>query len=158
VALNLRGINYDAGTEFLRGKSSRRHWQLDDVELDLRAIRDALGCNSVAVYGTSLPRIQHAASIALDLGLHVSMQLRSIDLDKSATLANMVAAARAAREPQAPDRVFHNLGCECTLFTHGFLPGKTFLRRIANLRWSWPCLIAANPMLALTSTWLATAS
>ena len=149
MALTLRGITYDVGTEFVHGTPSRRHWQLDDVSRDLRVIREVLGCNSVAVFGTLLPRILQAARIALDLDLHVVLQLRSLDVDKAGTLARIREAARAAAAIDAPaGRIALNLGCEITLFTHGFLPGRDFRRRIANLWWSWPWLLAANPMLA----------
>jgi hypothetical protein len=148
VALTLRGITYDCGTEFARGDPSRAHWLIDDVRHDLRVIRDELGCNSVSLYGTLLPRIVDAARVALDLGLHVALQLRSIDVDRATTLARIVEAARAARDLAAGPRVMLNLGCEMSLFTNGFLPGRDFRRRIGNLRWSWPWILLANPRLA----------
>jgi hypothetical protein len=148
LALTLRGITYDAGTEFVPGAPSRRHWQIDDVRRDLRVIRDELGCNSVSFYGTMLTRILEAARLALDLGLHVVLQLRSVDVDKAGSMARICEAARGAAAMNAPHgRLVLNLGCEITLFTHGFLPGRDFRRRIDNLRWSWPWLLAANPML-----------
>lgn len=148
MALTLRGITYDCGTEFVRGEPSRAHWLLEDVRHDLRVIRDELGCNSVSLYGTLLPRIVEAAREALDLDLHVALQLRSIDLDRPMTLSRIVEAARAARDFGAGERLMLNIGCEMSLFSHGFLPGRDFRRRIGNLRWSWPWLLVANPRLA----------
>jgi hypothetical protein len=142
--MQILGINYDTGTEFQHGEPSRRSWHLGDVRRDLVAIRDQLHCNSVNLYGTLLPRIEAAAQIAQQEGLHVSLQLRSIDVDRRATLDRVAAAATAAERLRALGPVTLNLGCEATLFTHGFLPGRGFLRRIANLRWSWLLLPVAH--------------
>ena len=144
--MQILGINYDTGTEFEHGDPSRKSWHLGDVQRDLVAIRDELHCNSVNVYGTLLPRIVPAAQIALREALHVSLQQRTIDAGRRSTLDRIAAAAAAAERLRALGPVTLNLGCETTLFSNGFLPGRGFQRRIANLRWSWPLLPVANAL------------
>lgn len=148
MALAIRGMNYDTGTEFVRGDSTRARLTVDELEFDFLAIRDELHCNSINLYGTDLHRIVSAAELALAMGLHVSLQLRSIDAGKSEALERIaLAAAAAQRLDTRANRVTLNLACEITLFNRGFLPGNDFLRRIANLSWSWPLLPLANAML-----------
>jgi len=145
----VKGINYDVGTEFVPGELSRTIWSLADVTRDMRVIQDELHCTSVNVYGTELSRLEDAASIALELGLHVSFQPRSVDQDQLATTAFVEAAAVVAEELAKSGQVTLNVGCEITMFTSGFIPGKTFLRRMRNMVWVWPFLPRVNRKLNL---------
>jgi hypothetical protein len=40
-----------------------------------------------------------------------------------------------------------NTGCEFSLFTKGFIPGKTLLNRVHNLMWAWLLLPLINKRL-----------
>ena len=141
--LGLRGINYDTGTRYIAEGSSRELFTLEDVERDMRAIAGELNCNSVAVYGTELDRIVAAAGIALAQGLHVSLQLRTVDNDRRGFL-DAVAASAAAAAGLGSERVTVNIGCEASLFTRGFLPGRTFMQRMRAFVWFWPFLPIVN--------------
>lgn len=145
--MNIRGINYDIGTEYRRGESSRPLWNHADVVRDLRVIRDELSCTSVNLYGTNLARLRESAVLAQREGLHVSLQLRSIDESRGEMLAGVGDAARAAAQLQDGGDVTLNTGCELTLFTRGFIPGRSFRARISNLIWMLPFLPFVNARL-----------
>lgn len=141
---SLRGINYDAGTEYVAGVNTRQVWSLDDVARDMGVIATELRCNTVNIYGTDLDRIVSATRIAHEAGLHVSVQLRAIDVGRQATLDSITAAGRAADELSSGGAVTLNIGCEASLFTAGFLPGRSFLIRMKLLAVLWPLLPIVN--------------
>lgn len=140
----LRGMSYDAGTEYVAGTNTRMVWNLDDVARDMAIIAAELHCNSVNIYGTDLERIVAAARIAHEAGLHVSLQLRAIDRDRRSTLDAIAAAASAADALSGSGQVTLNIGCEASLFTAGFLPGRSFLTRMKLLAVLWPLLPIIN--------------
>lgn len=142
--MKYRGINYDVGTEYRRGESSRPIWNDDDVARDLAVIHDELHCTSVNLYGTDLQRLEHAAIVAHRQGLHVSLQRRSIDDSREGMLGHLTEAARVAERLRRSGDVTLNVGCEVTLFTRGFVVGRTFRARIRNLLWTLPLLPLIN--------------
>ncbi len=142
--MKYRGINYDVGTEYRRAESSRPIWNPDDVVRDLAVIHDELHCTSVNLYGTDLQRLHHAATLAHQEGLHVSLQLRSIDDTRAGMLATVAEAARVAEGLLRTGDVTLNVGCEVTLFTRGFVVGRTFRARMRNLLWALPFLPLIN--------------
>ena len=145
--MNIKGINYDAGTEYRPGEMSREIWNTDDVVRDMRVIKEELHCNSVNVYGTDLPRMVTTAEIALTQGLAVSYQPRSIDRSRSEMLEWVGVGAAAAEGLRGNGDVTLNVGCETSLFTEGFVPGRSFMSRMRNLTWYWPFLRRVNTLL-----------
>lgn len=137
-------MNYDAGTRYVAGAETRVVWNLDDVARDLDIIVSELHCNSINIYGTDLDRIVAVAKIAHAAGLHVSLQLRAIDIDRRATVECITIAARAAEALSDAGAVTLNVGCEASLFTSGFLPGRSFLTRMKLLTVLWPLLPIIN--------------
>ncbi len=134
----LKGVNYDAGTEFVAGEISRPVWNSADLARDMAAIRNGLRCNAVNIYGTDIDRLVAAAHVAAGEGLVVSMQPRSIDVDQVGARGFVVEAAAAANEVASEaGPVILNVGCEITLFTPGFVPGRSFLVRMRNMAWAW---------------------
>ena len=142
--MKYRGVNYDIGTEYRRGESSRPVWNRGDVARDLSVIHNELHCTSVNLYGTDLVRLQEAAIVAHQEGLHVSLQLRSIDDSREGMLGRLAEAARLAERLRRAGGVTLNVGCEMTLFTRGFVVGRTFRTRIRNLLWTLPLLPLIN--------------
>lgn len=140
----VKGINYDVGTEFSPGELSRSVWNQADAARDFEVIRDELHCNSVNVYGTELARLEEAAGIAIDLGLHVSFQARSVDQDQRTTTGFVEEAAATAETLRRRGAITLNVGCEITMFTSGFIPGKSFMRRMRNMVWVWPFFSHVN--------------
>lgn len=147
MGLKIRGINYDTGTEFRAGEPSRIIWNEGDVIRDMKAIHKELHCNSVNLYGSDVDRLLEAAKIGLSEGLSVSIQPRLIDGTKEEMLAFLAHCAREAERLRSGNNVTLNTGCELSLFTKGFIPGKTFLARIRNLMWAWPLLPLINSRL-----------
>jgi hypothetical protein len=145
--MKIRGVNYDTGTEYRPGASSRPLWQPADVLRDLRVIRDDLACTSVNLYGTDLARLHASAVLAHREGLHVSLQCRSIDESRGQMLARVRDAAQIAAQLADRGGVTLNTGCELTLFTQGFIPGRSFLHRIKWLVWLLPFLPIVNARL-----------
>jgi hypothetical protein len=137
-------MNYDTGTEYVSGTNTRQIWNLDDVARDMAVIAAELHCNSVNIYGTELDRIVSAARVAHRTGLQVSLQLRAINLGRGATLDTIAAAGRAAAALSDGGPVTLNIGCEASLFTSGFLPGRSFLTRMKLLAFFWPLLPIVN--------------
>lgn len=143
-SLLLRGINYDTGTAYFADEITRKEWDLAEVSRDLRVIRDDLHCNSVALYGTDLDRLAQAAQAALGLDLHVVLQLRSIDQSRGSALAAIGQAAELAQALAPSGAIALNVGCEMTLFSRGFLPGRNFMQRMMALTFLWPLLPLVN--------------
>ena len=79
TALNLKGINYDTGTNYASGYLSREVWHSDMIRSEIKVIRDELHCNAITLFGSEIDRLQHSAEIALDYGLQVWLQPRLID-------------------------------------------------------------------------------
>jgi hypothetical protein len=68
--LRAKGITYDTGFVH-RGVISRERFDPEQVERELRIIRDDLHCTAVRVSGGDPERIELAAGLAVDLGLEV---------------------------------------------------------------------------------------
>lgn len=142
--MRIRGINYDVGTEFSDDDLSREIWSEADVARDMRAIRDALHCTAVNVYGTDLERLKTAARIAIEEGLDVWFQFRAIDIDRRGLLEALARAAQAAEALRGAGPVTLNTGCEITLYARGFLPGGSVRTRSMMLVLAWPLFRLLN--------------
>jgi hypothetical protein len=114
----------------------------------MRTIRDELHCTSVNVYGSDLERLSEAARIALDVGLGVSIQPRAIDADQETTRELVAQAATMAEGLGAGLDVVLNIGCELTMFTRGFIPGRSFRTRMRTIILVWPLMSRINARLS----------
>ena len=133
-------IHYDTGTEF-RGRgfsiSTRpRALDLTTVGRELVIIRDDLHANAVRIVGSNLDRLATVTELALGLGLGVWFSPALFEYSKEDTAKHLVAAAESAAtiEERYPGRVVFIAGSELTLFTPGFLPGKSIAARLKNLK------------------------
>ncbi len=135
TTLKLRGIDYDAGTNYMGGPLSRQTWNAEAVAGELRVIRQELRCNAVQIFGTSLQRLTEATEIAFAHGLQVWVQPRLFEASQEDVLAYIgeVADALVALRGKRDKPLVLNVGCEFSLFTQGFIAGTTFLERIATL-------------------------
>ncbi len=124
-----RGINYDTGF----GGGSRPEFVRQVVERELQIIADDLHCSAVRVSGGYPERIAVAGRAALEHGLELWYAPFPADLTTAELLPYLVGCAERAEELRrdAPETVLV-LGCELTLFQHGFMPGHTFIERIVN--------------------------
>ena len=142
MSLAYRGVCYDIGTNYLSdGGLSRPRLSEATMAADLRTIREQLHANAVAVYGTDPARLTAAATLAIELGLHVFLQPRLIDAGPPQTLellAEVAGIAQKLRDSGAD--ITLNVGCELTLFSTGIIPGPTFQERTSRLSSprTWP--------------------
>ena len=136
--LTYRGITYDTGIDLLGG-NTRVRWSRAQMEGEIAAIRNGLGCNAVSLAGTHIPRLVQTAEAALERGLHVMIQPRKYDRPQKEILDHLARTAEVAERlrERYPGRVALITGCEHPLFTPGIVPGEvpggTFLDRIALL-------------------------
>ncbi len=67
--MNRKGVTYDAG--IIMGMNWRPVFDPPIVWREPEIVRNVLHCNSVRIYGQSLPRFVTATSLALEAGLEV---------------------------------------------------------------------------------------
>ncbi len=134
------GVTYDTG--FLPGGSnSRPRFRRVDVERDMQAIADKLGCRSVRITGGSPKRLAIAADEAVRAGLRVLFSPFPCELSKTDTTAMLVeCAGHAELLRRAGADVTLVLGCELSLFGYGFVPGANFVERMPRLGRPIPAL------------------
>jgi membrane protease YdiL (CAAX protease family) len=137
--LVLRGVNYDTGTRYLPGSSSRPEWSDDAVRRDMRAIADDLHCTTVTVFGDEPDRLLGAATHALDAGLSVWLQPRTgeVDPERALELLRDVCVAAEALRQRHPGRVTVAVGCELSIFQPGIVPGRHYMARTAMITLTW---------------------
>jgi hypothetical protein len=138
-----KGINYDTGF-YADPDGSRPRFSPDIVAAEMRVIARELGCTAVRISGGRPDRLSLAAEAAVAEGLEVWFSPFPIDL----TVAELTplwteCADRAEHLRQAGARVVLVTGCELSLFAVGFLPGASFVDRIAGLQAPGPALYAA---------------
>lgn len=150
MSLQLRGINYDTGTNYMPGYLSREVWNETVIRRDIQAIRDDLHCNAINIYGSDVGRLQECATFALQSGLHVWLQPRLIDSQPEAMLTHLSAVAQIAEPLRQHGSVTLNIGCELSVFMSGLIPRPGFLQRAAWLGrfwWLWMLLPRYNDRL-----------
>ncbi|WP_432843319.1 hypothetical protein [Dactylosporangium sp. CA-092794] len=129
-----KGVLYDAGR--VLWVNWRPVFDPAVVRRELRIIRDDLHCTAVKICGRDLDRLTFAAEEALALGLEVWFSPELWDRGPAATLSHIAAAAEVAERLRRgrPEQVVFSVATEATLFMRGIIPGRTFQRRLANLR------------------------
>ncbi|NRQ31646.1 hypothetical protein HII36_07295 [Nonomuraea sp. NN258] len=134
MALPIRGVNYDVGTNFAAGELSRDGLTDERLREELLTIRNDLHADSVAIYGTPLDRLVRAATIAAEAGLRVWLQPRLVDGRPRDLLDRLTEAARAAEDlRRGHGHVVLSVGCELSIFARGVVPGRGYERRMARL-------------------------
>ncbi|MDP9869118.1 MULTISPECIES: hypothetical protein [Streptosporangium] len=131
--MRAKGISYDTG--FVKnGANSRKRFDPDMVERELRIIRDDLHCTAVRVMGGDPERIELAAAHAADLGLEVWFSPYPIELTAEEMLSLFAdCAERAERLRRGGAEVVFVVGAELSLMSPGFLPGDSIDERVASL-------------------------
>ncbi|WP_431941808.1 hypothetical protein [Nocardia grenadensis] len=128
-----KGISYDTGF-VSNGELSRAHFDPDEVERELRIIRDDLHCTAVRVIGGDPERLERAATFAADLGLEVWFSPYPLELTAAQMLSLFAdCAERAERLRQRGAEVVFVTGAELSLMNKGFLPGDTQQDRLELL-------------------------
>jgi len=157
--MRARGINYDTGT-FPGNSLTRKTFDSQAVRLEMAVIAGDLHCDAVRISGREPERLSIAARHAADAGLEAWFSPFPVDLDPAQALALFgECAERAEAVRQAGADVVFVTGCEVSAFCHGFLPGDTYLDRLAamvtaDLDW-WMSL---GPVLGRVNAFLAEAA
>lgn len=123
--LQIKGILYDVGSSYMPGQNSRERWVPATVREEIRVIDEELHCTAVTLFGRDLERMEEAARLALDQGLQVWLQPRSMDAGHEEVVAHVGRAADLAERLRVeyPDRVVLSVGCELTILNRGIVPG-----------------------------------
>ncbi|MFF2078877.1 hypothetical protein ACFVXG_29510 [Kitasatospora sp. NPDC058162] len=131
--MRAKGISYDTG--FIRnGSYSRKLFDPEVVERELRIIRDELHCTAVRIMGGDPDRIELAAGYAAALGLEVWFSPYPLELTTEEMLRLFAdCAERAERLRRSGAEVVFVAGAELSLMNPGFLPGDTTDERVALL-------------------------
>jgi hypothetical protein len=128
-----KGITYDTGF-VLRGANSRKRFDAELVERELRILRDDLHCTAVRVIGGDPERIELAATFAVDLGLEVWFSPYPLEVSAEELLSLFADCAdRAERLRRRGGEVVFVTGAELSLMNPGFLPGDTLGDRLGLL-------------------------
>lgn len=129
-----KGINYDVGTFFTQGRSSRPIFDRGIVRREIEIIKNDLHCNAIRISGQEIERLVFAAEVASEQGLEVWFSPCFIDANETKLLSYLTTCAQAAEQirQQYPSVVFV-VGCELTLFMPGILDGATSRERISSL-------------------------
>jgi len=131
--MRARGINYDTGT-FPGNSLTRKTFDSQAVRREMAVIASDLHCDAVRISGREPERLTVAARHAADAGLEVWFSPFPVDLDPVRALALFAECAeRAEAVRQAGADVVFVTGCEVSAFCHGFLPGDTYLDRLAAM-------------------------
>jgi hypothetical protein len=131
--MRAKGISYDTGL-VQNGGTNRASFDPEEVERELRIIRDDLHCNAVRVIGGDPERLELAATYAAELGLEVWFSPYPLELTTEEMLALFTdCAVRAERLRQCGGEVVFVTGAELSLMSKGFLPGDSFHERVRHL-------------------------
>ena len=133
------GVVYDAGLRFSGSDHlSLKHFDLAQVEYDMRAIANDLHANAVRIEGEDIDRLIAASRAAHAAGLAVWFSPWAMDTGLEFSRGYVAEAARAAEQlrQEGLDITFIT-GCEYTLFNDGIYPGSTIFERAA---WAYAAL------------------
>ncbi|RFU37043.1 hypothetical protein DZF91_34975 [Actinomadura logoneensis] len=127
------GVNFDTGFTSA-GTTTREPFDPGVVRREMEVIRTGLRCDAVRITGGDRDRLETAARLAAEAGLEVWYCPFTNGLTREELLGLLVdGAARAERIRRDGATVVFLTGSEISLFTEGFLPGRTFTERAAVL-------------------------
>ena len=130
----LKGINYDVGMFYKPGICTRPEFNDQAIHKEIGMIRNDLHCDSIRISGYDMERLIKASEFALEQGMQVWLSPVFIDatLEQNATyLHECAVAAEKLREKH--DHVVFVVGCEYSLYMHGFIKGNDCYERIAKI-------------------------
>ncbi len=141
--MRAKGINYDTGFR-PGGRLSRVAFDPSVVREEMRIIAEDLHCTAVRVSGGDPERIEIAGRAAAAAGLEVWFAPFPCELAADELRPLLADCARRAESLRAAGaEVVLLLGCELSLFAHGFLPGATVFERLAGITERRPDTLAA---------------
>lgn len=130
----LRGINYDVGTEFVKGHLSRPDFDETIARKEIEIIKNELNCDAVRISGYDVERLSKASSYALEVGLQVWISPAFINAPCEEVMEYLIECAKAAEVLRKKyDNVIFVTGCEYSLFLKGFFNGETLQDRLGKM-------------------------
>jgi hypothetical protein len=127
-----KGINYDTG--YMPGNHTRPGFDLAVVRAEIRVIARELGCTAIRITGGDPERMGAAAEAAAAEGLEVWFSPFPVEVPAAGLISLFRdCAARAERLRRDGAAVVLVLGCELTLYTPGYLPGRFFYDRLRRM-------------------------
>ncbi|MCE0538973.1 hypothetical protein LWF15_26085 [Kineosporia rhizophila] len=125
-----RGVTYGVNS----GESPTTGWEARRMRSDMKAIRERLHANTVAVMGDGVERLSATATEAAERGLTVFLQPRLGDVPEAEILEHLAESGRVAEQLRKDGAwVRLSVGCEFWLFVPGIVPGENALERVQNL-------------------------
>ena len=141
--MSRKGINYDTGFTRFGDRLSRESFVPAQVRREMAVIARDLHCTAVRISGRDPERIALAAEYALGEGLEVWFAPFPCNMAADELLPYFVTCAKCAEGlRQQSQSVVFVLGCEMSLYNHGFFPGADYLERLQTMM--DPALLA-NP-------------
>ncbi len=139
-----KGINYDVGTIFHAGVSSRENLESAVIKHEMEIIKNDLHCNAIRISGYDIDRLTTAAQFALQQGLEVWFSPAYINATEQETLDYFATCAQAAEKlrQQYPQVIFIT-GCELTLVMKGLVAGDDMFKRMNSFMKPWRLLFSA---------------
>ena len=132
--MHYRGINYDVGNNFRKGRSSREEFDPAVVEKEIGIIRSALHCNAIRISGYDISRLVTASEFALKNGLTVFFSPSSINASPQETGDYILRGAEVAEQLREKyGNVVYVIGCELSFFSRGFIAGDFPIARLQRL-------------------------
>lgn len=132
--MRYKGINYDIGTRTTTGTITREKFDCEIVRKEIEIIKNDLHCNAIRISGLDIDRIVMASEIALQNGLTVWFSPALHYENQENTRKYILSAAIEAEKLRSK---YSNLvfvaGCELTIFTGGFVKGKTGNERLKKI-------------------------
>ena len=130
----LKGINYDVGSYFRKGKLSREDFIEGDIRKEIEIIRHDLHCDAIRISGYDIQRLTKASEFALQQGLQVWLSPACIDATREEALVYLKDCAIAAEQLRLKyTDLILVVGCEYSLYLKGFLKGETLYDRLKRM-------------------------
>lgn len=124
--MKYKGINYDIGTKTITGRVTRETFDINNIAKEIGIIKNELHCNAIRISGLDIDRIAVTAELALKQGLTVWFSPTLHYDTQDNTLQYIIEGARAAEKLRRNyTNIIYIIGCELSLFTEGFIEGKT---------------------------------
>ena len=133
MKLELKGINYDIGTFWSEGQSSRPNLDESIIKQEMAVIAKKLHCNAVRISGQDIDLLNLAAGYAIENGLKVWLSPALINATEEEIVPYLTKCAQKAAALLSKGDVTFVVGCEWTIFLHGLLPGTNLQERVKKM-------------------------
>lgn len=132
--MKYRGINYDVGNNYRAGTSSRKEFDPQVIEKEIEIIHSDLHCNAIRISGYDISRLVTASEFALKNTMTVFFSPSNINASLKDTTDYILRCAEEAEKLREKYKnVVFVIGGELSLFSRGFIGGKTSAERLVRM-------------------------